>query len=156
MVSDFLINEGIEPASLVEKNPNLKFLFPVRHPIACAKSNMKMDNIRQDHYYDCNNFIEAMERNLKFFSHFLTQYEKYPSNFYYFYEHQFNQETLNSICNFFQIPYLDSWANFVMENMKSKNNYNFSQDALQTYHRMVLDNFSNYPGIRENLLKFVN
>ena len=153
-ITDYFLKNHISLDEIIAQNKQIKFLFPVRNPMACAVSNWKMKGIRQTHYHDCNNTTEVMERNLYYLRWFLEQSKNKPDSFYYFFEHEYDSELLRNLCSFFEVPFSEKWHDFAVNNMKTRNKYTFEQEYIQSFKTLVNQYFADYPAVKEQLLKF--
>lgn len=116
-VSNMLRDFGYE--KLLNENKNIKFLLPVRNPISCAKSNLRTGYYKlfKDNITDVESCVVGIFKEFKFF---LDLKEKYPNNFYYFFEDEFSDK-LEEIADFLNLEKEERWLNDAKEviNLKS-------------------------------------
>lgn len=150
-VSNHIKNININ--EILSKNKKLKFILPVRNPIDCAYSNLKTG-----HYKIFGNKIknidECLEEIFREFIFFLKLKEKYPLNFFYFFQDEFNKQ-LPEMASFLDIPKEEIWLNDSLEVIKMRSTYSYDKKIVSKYLELTNKYFKTHPEFKKHLVNLI-
>ncbi len=156
-IANFLRNNNIEVAQLLDKFPELRFLQPVRNPIDCAKSCIKTEKNRLLPGLDKNSGEEeTISAILDEYKWFLEIRERRPEKYFYFMQYDFDREMLINLTNFLDLEIDEIWIQDALNIYEMRSSYKYSAKILDHYKKEVKAKFQEYPQFAEELLKFVN
>jgi len=155
-LKNHLIKNDITEIDLIRQNSKIKFILPIRNPLDCAKSNQNtgMSNIFIN-INDKSNFQEILKEILDAILEFLENKKQFPSNFFHYYQHSFNEDLLIRFCDFMTLPFDEKWKDDVLEIFNIKPSYSHNEEDIVFYKNYVNEKFTSFPDEMENLIKFV-
>jgi len=154
-VSNHIRDNNVDLGTIFSRNDKLRFLLPVRNPLDCAMSNLKRGHVR--HFTNLNresSMEEVTTEILREFLWFLRLKEKYPTRFFFFFEHDFGTDTLRDMAGFLGIEPDEQWCKNSLAVFEVKSSYEHSEDLRDFYNNLVRERFSSYPEFSEKLLHF--
>lgn len=155
-LKNHLLKYNVTELDLIQKNDKIRFILPIRNPLDCTFSNQKtgMSNIFNNINKD-STFHEILKSILDEFLSFFQNQKELNSNFFHFYQHTFNEDTLKQFCVYMNLPFDQKWSLDVLEIYNIKSSYNHSKQDIAFYKKYVKHNFKDFPDEMKNLLKFV-
>lgn len=154
LLTEYIQTNTIDLDAIIKANSQIRFLFPIRNPMACAISNWNVPFKKREYYNDCQSVEDVLEQNLQYLAWFMDQRKQIPDHYYYFFEFDYDEAFLRDLCQFMDIPYSEKWGSFVLANMSTRNKYNLSDKFIQHYEELVNSFFNNFPEVKGKLLKF--
>lgn len=156
-LANHLKKNNSTPLRLIEKQPKLKFILPVRNVLDCAISNKNTTLAYIFNGLDKNSSVEEIISTIldEYVVFFKNQKEK-PSHFFHYFEHSFDKKTLNDFCLFAKIPFDELWSENVLSVFEMKSRYDHSNKLVQHYRAAVVEKFEKFPEIKIKLLAFCN
>mgnify|MGYP006435516303 CR=1 FL=1 len=152
LVTNYLRDKNISTDSLIRKIPSIKFLMPIRNPLACAKSNWDKGKY-EEYYKNCNTYEDVLKSIVQDYRWYLNQKRLNPDHFLHFYEDSINEETLRKICDFIHIQYYEDWGVFILENMMPSKSYQFDQTKKNALMRILESNLKDYPDFKNRIIE---
>lgn len=155
-LKNHLIQNSIKEIELVSRNRRIRFILPIRNPLDCARSNQStgMSNIFININVD-STFHDVIKEILDEILSFLINKEQYPENFFYYYQHTFDESVLREFCDFMRLPFDKVWRDSVLQIYNIKPSYSHKKEDVSFYKHYVNNKFKKFPDAVENLLKFV-
>lgn len=155
-IANLIKKNGIDVSALISRIPELRFLTPVRNPLDCAKSNMKtgkteiFDELKEE--AQAEQTVSAILDEHKWF---LDLKEDNDEHFFYFMQHDFNQNMLQELARFLKLSPDEEWTRDAMDVYDMKSSYEHSDKLIDHYKNEVKIKFKKHPAFAEGLLKFV-
>ena len=141
---------------VLKREPRLRFLLTVRHPIACAHANHRMGTGRLfgiDPNAPIADYLDGVLREIRWF---LDQQKAHPKHFFHLHAADFDTETADRLATFLQVEPLEPWRS------EAGNRYQLDDQALATrnlfdhYRRQVDTLFDDHPAMAERLLAYLD
>lgn len=154
-LSNHLNKHNVTPLRLIEKQPKLRFVLPIRNVLDCAVSNKNTTLAYIFNDIDQNSSMEEIvSAILDEYVMFFKNQKENPSHFFHYFEHGFDKETLMAYCLFAKIPFDEQWAEEVLSIFEMKSSYEHSDKLTQHYKTVVVEKFEEFPEIKTKLLAF--
>ena len=155
--SNLIRRERIDLGAIFEREPRLRFLMPVRHPLDCAVSNKKTGHTQVfDGLSPGASTAEVAGAILDEFRWFADLAARYPDRFFRFFEHSISREMLVRLAVFLELEPLDAWLDASEAAMKFKPGYEHEPELIDFYRSAVAERFENHPKWSAALLRFVD
>lgn len=155
MVSNYIREHQVDLDQLITKNDRLRFLMPVRNPLDCAASNLKTGHA--DRFTTCERNIQGiLKAILEELLWFVEISERHPYKFFYYYQNEFNEGTLNQLARFLNIEDDDRWIEDALHAFEIKRSYQHETALVKFYREQVSRLFSSHPNVEHKLLSFVD
>jgi hypothetical protein len=94
-VTDLIRADSDRIFQLIDNEPRLRYLMPVRNPIDCAQSNVRTGNAHSLSGVDPTDVASVLDRIVEAFGWFGTLMQQYPERFFMFYQN----DDPTSICD---------------------------------------------------------
>ena len=161
MVSNFLRDEHVDVARLLDANPRIRFLLPIRNPIDCAISNVRRGHVRllADHHElspssPLEDVVGAVLDEIAIFVA-LRESSGRTERFFLYFEHEMGREVLERMLRFVDLPADDAYLGAAAEAFKPDRAPDKDPRLFGPYADMVRRKFAGHPEIRDALLRFV-
>ena len=146
----------VDLGEIFEKNDRLRFLAPVRNPLDCAASNLRVTQLVRlfegiDESSSSEAVVDAILNELKWF---LDLSERYPQRFFFYLENSFDESTVYALADFLQVTPDERWVQSILASYQVKSSYQHDDEILDHYRFFVKNRFSDYPEIEDKLLAF--
>ncbi len=140
---------------LLNENPDIKFLLPIRNTLDCAKSNIKtgMATIYPE-IIDRTNNKKVIFRILQDYLWLFKLKTQYPDRFFYFFQHEIDRDKLLKLAEFLNISADEKWLAHSLRNYSVRKKYDHSKELKYYYNKTVEEMFSEFPAQQQELLKF--
>lgn len=129
---------GITPQQLIEAgesaNIKIKFFMPIRHPVDCARSNLRTKHYR--HLTETGEFEIVLYKIIEEIVWFNQIRQSYPNNTFWFTEDEVGENFLKRLCAYIGLNYDAAWSDVIEEYFKVRGRER-SDDDLCTYRRIV-------------------
>ncbi|QVL53511.1 MAG: hypothetical protein KFB97_03780 [Cyanobium sp. M30B3] len=153
--SNLIRDYNVNLDELLNSEPRLVFLLPIRYPLDCALSNLKTGHaLRFQGINDSISFQECLDAILREIYWFLSLQRQYKDRFYHYYSHSINREMLVGLARFLSLTPNDDWISSALEVMIVKSGYRHSDSLVKAYRDAVEAIFSDMPCAAEHLLHF--
>ena len=158
-------NRHIDLIKLLEQEDRLRCLMPIRNCMDCAISTTKMDGYLKLHGINpCRpDGTEFSKKELTYMAiksildqiHQFAEYkEKFPSRFFYYFEHSISREMLIELATFLKLPLDELWLSNALHSMEIHPPYEHTDEYVDFYSKTVHEKFSDMPNLAGELLKF--
>jgi hypothetical protein len=156
-VANHIRAHKVDLGHLLQRNPKLRFLLPVRNPLDCAVSNLKTGHVSRFNGLDARAPIERVVLAiLAEFRWVLELQERHPDRFFCFFAHEFGRTTVGDMAGFLALEEEESWRQAALEAFDVENSYRHSEELVGFYATAVRERFSSHPGFAAKLLRFVD
>lgn len=161
-VSTYIRAHSVDLGNILSRNNKLRFLMPVRNPLDCAVSNVKFfgGTEQLDEFFMLKNrqnvLIKVLEAILDELRSFLDWQEQYPKRFFYYFEHEFERETLLNLAEFLDVEPDEKWCENSLEAFDMKSRYQHAEATVDLYNKFVEEKFAIFPEASAKLLQFTN
>ncbi|NNG17502.1 MAG: hypothetical protein HKM89_13585 [Gemmatimonadales bacterium] len=155
-VANHIRQYGVDLGDLLQENPGLRFLMPIRNPLDCAASNLKTGHASRFRGLDARAPIERVVLAiLDEFRWFLELHGRYPDRFFSFFAHEFTAPTLRDMAQFLEIDANEGWCKNAVGVFEIEQSYDHPQALREFYANAVRERFSDHPEFAGRLLRFL-
>lgn len=153
--SNLLRNEKVDLGAIFARNDKLRFLYPVRNPLACALSNIKVGHVRLfDGLGRDATLHQVIEAVLREFAWMLDQHDRWPDRFFYFFESDDIGRVAADLASFLRLDADPQWMEGVKKAYQLDGSYEYDAATLDFYASRVRRQFAGRTAIAERLLAF--
>lgn len=143
-------NTNLLNESVMDFYPKLRLLLPIRNPLDCAVSMAKCNYGR--YYPNKPTSKEAiLTENIKLFKKLFDLGEKYPNQFFSFFQKDILEDKLFELEQFLETGHDNDWKKNVLSVWSVENKYNHDDKFVKLYHKLLNKYFSENTGL---LIKF--
>ncbi|MBN2280428.1 MAG: hypothetical protein JXQ65_07605 [Candidatus Marinimicrobia bacterium] len=140
---------------ILNENPNIKFILPVRNTLDCVESNIStgMATI----YPDIGKIFDRkilIRRILEDYHWFFSLKKRYPERFFWFFQDEINREKLLQLAKFLNLSGDECWLNYALKNYHVRSKYKHTDEARIFFQETVNTMFRDFPEERCKLLEF--
>jgi hypothetical protein len=161
LVTNFLREERIDVAALLEANPRLRFMLPVRNPIECAVSNVRRGHVRAlgggrglSRSSPIRDVVAAVLDEIRWFVE-LREASGRPERFMLFFEHEMGRGVLEQMLRFLALDMDEAFLAAAAEAFTSERAPARNPGLVARYVQLVQERFFDRTEIRDALLRFV-
>jgi hypothetical protein len=141
-------------AALLEGVEGIKLLLPVRHPIHCARSNLRTGHARHLIARGERSLATVLEQILDILHWACTRPELGDDRLMLLWEHEWSESTLNALCRFCGIADDPRWRRDTLAALPVRAGHAEPEDE-DLYRSLVREKFADLPAIEAKLLAFV-
>ncbi len=138
---------------IIQKNKKLRFVLPIRNPLDCAKSNIRL-HLTNRFTTPITNIEECIEAIFKEFLFFISRKKRYPNNFFYFFEDDFANR-LPDMASFLNLEKEKIWIDDASEVIVIKSRYTNSKKLKDKSIELANIYFKDYPNFKEHLIELI-
>ncbi len=152
MVSNHFLENPTEFQKILDQNKAIKFLFPIRHPLDCVKSNLvtnKHQFFKLGHDAGVDKLMDVIFEEYLFF---LQLKKQHTQRVFFIFEHKISETTITNLCNFCNVTTDDSWLKTTLEEYRINKHYEHSSSELETTTTKIKSLFTDYPNFQKELL----
>lgn len=150
---------GNNLSPLLEAEPRLRFLMPVRNPLDCAVSNLKTGHAMgfeqlqaQPHKMDVHEVVAAVLDEIRWFADWQAQY---PERFFSFTELEISRAMLEQLAGFLELSADSKWLDQAEALMVTKGGYAHEHGDWAFFRDAVQLRFADHPEWKQRLLAFL-
>jgi hypothetical protein len=147
----------VDLSMLLEKEPRLRFLLPIRNPMDCAKSNVAGGQAAL--FIDAGEH-DSEEKVLELVLDEILWAKQVellaPSRFFCYFEYDLGRETLESLATFLQLTPCEEWMSLALNACAVDSKYTHSAAFKAHFESLALEKFSDFPHFARKLLRFVD
>jgi len=155
--SNLIRRQNIDLGLLLDREPRLRFLMPIRNPMDCAVSNLKTGHFRLftglDETATVLDVLRAILEEIRVFAEYR---EAFPGRFFCFLEHEINRDMLINLSAFLQLDNNEKWLADACAAMVNRSGYRHDEGIPGYYRDSVNAMFSRFPALQSGLLAFLN
>lgn len=155
-VTNYLRSNNIDLTSLFDRNPHIKFLLPIRHPIDCAISNAKTGHGKRFNQVENQNPASILNAVIREVAWFREQATRYPERFFSFCQYEFDAEMLSQLARFLLIEADWRWVSDALKCYELKPSYDHSPELLATFRSSVEQQFAGDSEFKKRMLRFLD
>jgi hypothetical protein len=160
-VTNFLRDARVDVARLMDANPKLRLILPVRNPIDCAISNVRRGHVRllaRHHALSPESSMEdvvgAVLDEIAWFAA-LRESSRCPERFFVYFEHEIGRSVLEGMLAFLGLPADPDYLAAATKAFKADRASPKEPRLVSRYAEMVREKFSRQDDIRNRLLQFL-
>ena len=160
LVTNFLRSARVDVPRLLQCNPKLKFLLPIRNPIDCAISNLRQGHVvffAPFHSVSPASTVEdVVSAVLDEIAWFVTLQENSgrPENFFLYFEHEIGRRVLEKMLTFLRLPHDEAYLAAAADAFKVGRGRRKDDRIADLYADQVTQKFGRRPELRDALLQF--
>ena len=160
LVTNFLRSARVDVPRLLQRNDKLRFLLPIRNPIDCAISNLRMGHVK---FFGMHHAIspaspleDVVAAVLDEIAWFLALREGSgrPERFFLYFEHAMGRAVLEQLLQFLGLPADEAYLAVAAEVFEASGERRKEARIVDLYADQVRQKFSRYPEMRDALLRF--
>lgn len=153
--SNLIRREKVDLGGVFARNGRLRFLYPVRNPLDCAVSNLKVGHVKWFEGLNAGATLsQTIEAVLREFAWFLDLHDAFPGRFFYFYENEDIRPVAERLAAFLRVDPEPQWLEGVVKAYQLESTYQHAPDVLDCYTSLVSKQFAARPSTAEALLAF--
>lgn len=141
--------------TMLDENPALRFLMPIRHPLDCAQSNIRTNTKKYLEGLESENLVDVVDTILEEFRWVFGLAEVYPDRFFIFFQDDFDRTTLEKLADFLNISRNEGWLADALKVWVMKEPYPVSEDVRIRYLELTARHFGDRPELQQRLAAFV-
>ena len=141
------------PGALLEAEPRLSFLMPVRNPLDCAESHVRTGGGPQ--FRGALSFESVLESVLADFHWFRRMQADYPEHFFHFFEYGFDRDLLIRLAGFLQLEPEESWIEHALAAYDVSSDYRHGDERYAYFSDRVEARFADDPEFAAALMQFL-
>ncbi|WP_154656761.1 hypothetical protein [Methylococcus capsulatus] len=154
-ISNHIRSSGVELFELLEKEPRIRFLMPIRNPMDCAKSNILTGHVglfgRGLEQQSEEDVLELILDEILWFKRLQSSE---PNRFYDFFEFDLGWNVLVDMEKFLCLTPNAEWASMALKACSVESKYDHSDSFVSYFRDSVTRKFAEYPEFADNMLKF--
>lgn len=155
VVTNHLMQHKKDLEKILKENIAVKFLFPVRHPLDCATSNIKTKKFK---LFSNNINPDVKEVSKAIFNQylfFLALQKDYPTRISFVFENKISADSIKNLCEFFEIKKDSEWQRNMLGNYKIKPSYQYSEETIAWCKAQIDNLFGAYPSFQTDLKNLI-
>lgn len=154
-ISNHIRSSAVDIIKLLESEPRIKFMMPIRNPMDCARSNLLTGHVglfgRQlDHPSD-EDVLELVLDEILWFKELESAV---PDRFFYFFEFDLGLKVLVDMERFLHLTPNSEWAAMALQACSVESKYSHSNSFVKFFQDAVVRKFARYPEFADEMLKF--
>ncbi|MDX1388229.1 MAG: hypothetical protein R3344_03515 [Acidobacteriota bacterium] len=154
-VANFIREHDLDIPALLERNPKVRFLMPVRNPMDCAVSNARTGHVEHFKGLKPDAPIAAiLEALLVEYAWFARLEERFPGSFFSFHQDEVDAERLRGLSRFLDLDAPETWIQDALTVYDVTGKYTHPSELVERYESLVREHFEWNPDRRERLLRF--
>ena len=135
----------LDLAKTVEANPHVRFLMPMRNPVDCAKSNLRLGHYRHFPEVADKPIEEVVEFFVELIGWYLDLRERYPKNFFCYLQPDFGRQTLVDLAAFLELPADETWIKDCLGSTLQGKPYDYEPGLVQSFHDSLERHLGDHP-----------
>ncbi|HSJ33203.1 MAG TPA: hypothetical protein VK933_17300 [Longimicrobiales bacterium] len=152
--SNLLKRGNVDLDAILQQNPMLRFLMPVRYPLDCARSNLKSGHVKLFPQLQADaGEREVLDAILEEIRWFMAWHERRPDRFFYFYQHRFGRDQLRDLARFLQLSPDETWIDAALGAYVLEDSYAHPDELRDHYAERVRQVFADRPAVMTALLE---
>ena len=155
-VTNYLRSHDIDLVAFCERNPHVRFLLPIRHPIDCAISNAKTGHGKRFNQVESQCPADILDAVIREIAWFHEQSAPQPDRFFSFFQYDFDTELLQRLACFLGINADERWINDALKCYQLKPSYNHSPQLLTAFRSSVELHFAHDAIFQRRMLRFLD
>lgn len=147
-VTAFVRENDVDLLGLVDREPRLRFLMPLRNPLDCALSNY-----RKGHY---NAFAQLRGRSVEEVIAFMTELvgwfldlrRERPEHFFGYRESEYDRPMLARLAGFLGVDADEQWMADCLESKVQGSSYDYEDSWLEAYRAALGKHLAGHPEVQ--------
>jgi hypothetical protein len=153
LVSRYL-RRRVDLPGLLTAAKRLRFLLPIRNPLDCTQSNVRLQASLSDGRTDPVEVLRRVLRDIRWFQQLAAAH---PDRFYSFYEFEFGESVVNRLRTFLSIDEDEQWAEDAVACFRVIGaSYEHPPSFVDAYERLVEELFADEPRTVDDLMRFAS
>lgn len=152
-----LRKHDVDFATLLRREPRLRFLMPIRNPLDCAASNVKTGHVALFPGLDRNSTArDVLGAILDEFVWFHDLRTRFPDRFFSFFQYEIDRAMLRRLADFLGLEPHEEWLRDALAVFDPRpSRYEHDESFVALYRKQVERRFVNEPAFARGLLAFV-
>jgi hypothetical protein len=122
---------------LVRQNRKLRFILPIRNPIDCANSLQRLKMSRIYGEQTSGSLESIIDLILDDFKWFLELENRYPEQFFHFFQNSFDAEMLEQLETFLKLPHDEQWVQDALSIYRLRKPYQHEEQIVAHYENRI-------------------
>jgi hypothetical protein len=150
-----LREQGLDLARTAEANPKVRFLMPMRNPVDCAKSNLRLGHYRHFPEVADRPIEEVVDFFVGLIGWFLDLRKRHPKNFFCYVQTDFGRQTLVDLAGFLGLPVDETWISDCLTSTLQGKPYDYEPELVTSYHQSLEKHLADHPVERATFASMV-
>ncbi len=155
-VSRHLRRHDLDLDALLEREPRLRFIMTIRHPVACAHANHRMGTGRLfgiDKDAPQTSYLSGVLREILWF---IELEQRHPERFLHLHAADFGPTSADRLARFLGLEALEPWRSTSGSRYQLDDQVLATRNLLDHYRRQVEELFAPHPAMAERLLAYLD
>ena len=141
---------------LIDNEPRLRYLMPVRHPLDCARSNVRTGHANRITGADPNDVASVLDRIVEVIGWFGTLMQRYPDRFFMFFQNDDPANISDGLVRTLELSEDPQWRDelvtaFDVQGMK----YEWTSELYDTFNKSVRLYLAELPDVARRISELV-
>jgi hypothetical protein len=142
---------------LVDNEPRLRYLMPVRHPLDCAKSNVKTGHAKRISGADPNDVASVLDRIVEVIGWFGALMERYPDRFFMFFQNDDPMSIADGLVRTLELSEDAQWRQALMTAFDIRGEkYEWPPELLDAFDQSVGRHLAEQPDVARKISELVH
>ncbi len=150
-----ILHDSAKLSGLIGENSRLRFIMPVRNPIDCAISNIRVKHVQYFEGLEDRSLETVIDFILKELAWFLDREREHPGRFFHFTQNEMSRETLSRLAAFLDLPADERWIDDTLAQWNLKASYDVEPAVRKHYESSVRSILADHPETMRRLLEMV-
>ena len=153
-ILNYIRKEQIDMESLLHFQQQIKFVLPIRHPLDCIKSNLKMNMI---HHFNApsTKYEDLLEVLFEDYLFFLKLQKKYPNHFFTIFQNRYLDQ-IEELRQFLELTPSKKWLGMVHSVFSINKKAPPKRDLLRMCQQLIDAKFVEFPHFQKELSLLVS
>lgn len=150
--SNALRKHAVDIGALLEQEPRLRFLMPIRRVIDTARSNIKTGHVEIFRGLRDHTLESVVDAVLDEIAWFLDQRDRWPERFFSFFQDDLDAPLLAELATFLDVDAEERWIRDAMTCYRLTAAYDYEPEQIVRYRASIKHRLERHPAIRDRLL----
>lgn len=155
-VSRHIRQHNLDLDPLLQREPRLRFLMTIRHPIACAYANYRMGTGRLFGISPDASVAEYLDGVLREILWFMELEKTHPDRFLHLHAADFGPDSADRLAAFLEVEAPEPWRGEAGRRYQLDDQVMTTRDLAHQYRRQVETLFVDHPNVAERLLAYLD
>jgi hypothetical protein len=135
----------IDLSDVVTRHNKVRFLMPIRNPLDCAMSNLRLGHYRHFPEVDGQPADKVVDFFIQLISDFLDNRKKHPNNFFCYFQSEFSRQTLVDLASFLRVPADETWITNCLQSRLKGKPYTYEPGLREAYEASIEQRLAAHP-----------
>lgn len=154
-ISNHIRSNAVDIVELLESEPRIRFMMPIRNPMDCARSNLLTGHVglfgRQLDQPSEEDVLDLVLDEILWFKELESAA---PDRFFHYFEFDLGWNVLVDMEKFLHLTPNAEWASAALRACSVESKYHHSDSFVSYFRESVARKFTGYPDFLDKMLKF--